>query len=77
MGKRIIFPYLACLVFCSAPGFHVITVEFAGTCPGFPYLETQLSEFTAESGKVKSLHPCKDTVHSLFYLFPVGFAYVL
>ena len=44
-------------------------------CEG--YLETQLSEFTAESGKVKSLHPCKDTVHSLFYLFPVGFAYVL
>ena len=77
MGKRIAFPYLACLVFRSAPGFHVVAVEFACTCPGFPYLEAQFSEFPAESGKVKPLHPYKNIIHSLFYLFPVGFAYIL
>ena len=35
---------------------------------GFPYPEAQFFEFPAESGKVKSLHPCKDTVLSLIHI---------
>ena len=77
MGKRIAFSYLTCLVLRSDTGCDVVAVQFPGTCPGFPSLEAQLTKFLLKFGKVKSLHLLQNAIHSLPYLFPIGFAYVL